>query len=309
MTLLTERLKLITKCSIWAILPESYAALLTQLTSRTAFVEGLDVLKHMALNAAKLTVKGAGSNRVAIIPIQGVLTKDDPWAGTTYKTISDAAEQAGSDPTVKHIILDVDSPGGNVTGLPETAAILSQVAKVKPVSAIVDGYAASAAYWLTSQANKITMAPSAEVGSVGVRMMHVDISKMLEDNGFKVTELYEGKFKTEWSPFKPLSDEAAADMQGQLVTAHNDFIKAIAEGRGVAPNKPSDEIANARYGEGRMFSAAQAMGHGLADAVQAPRDYYRAVMPVSQETTTDKGTPQFPLRGAKARLDVEKNRF
>jgi signal peptide peptidase SppA len=235
------------------------------------------------------------SSGITVIPIQGVLTKDQPWAGTTYGSISDAAEKAAGDPSVKHIVLDVDSPGGEVTGLPETAAILAQVARVKPVSAMVDGTSASAAYWLTSQANHITLSPSAEVGSVGVRMMHVDVSKALQDAGLKVTELYSGDFKTEWSPYAPPTKAATADMQKKLTTAHNDFIKAVAEGRG---SRSTTSIRNARYGEGRMFTAREALGHGLADAVQSQREFYKALV----------AAPETGQSTSRARLELERHR-
>jgi len=292
---LDARIQFLTRSPFWAILPEALAAIVSQvmhgpLTSR--------------FEAAKPTTHGKANNRMTVIPVQGVLSKDDGWVGTTYGSIADAAEKAAADSTVKRIVLAVDSPGGEVTGLPETAAVLSQVAKVKPVSAIVEGVSASAAYWLTSQANHITIAPSAEVGSVGVRMMHVDVSKMLEDQGYKVTELYSGDFKTEWSPFKPLSDAAMADMQERLNGVHDDFIKAVAEGRGVAPNRPTGKAANSRYGEGRMFSAQDAMGMGLADKILSPREFYKSVTPSEEE-------PDRPVFGLprRARLELEKARL
>jgi signal peptide peptidase SppA len=282
MELQRERLKLISRSPLWAIRPEGLQALLMRLASGAP------------IGLPKPQTKGSAGNKVAIIPVQGVLTRDEAWAGTTYGSISDAAEKAASDPSVKRIVLDVDSPGGEVTGLPETAAILSQAAKVKPVHAIVDGYAASAAYWLTSQASYITMAPSAEVGSVGVRMMHVDISEALEDAGIKVTELSSGKFKTEWSPYTPPTKAATADMQAKLTTAHNDFIRAVRDGRGM---RTTPGITKDRYGEGRMFTAKEALGHGLADAVQSSREFYKAL--TAPETTP--GT-------ARARLELERQR-
>ena len=204
-----------------------------------------------------------------------MLTKDGPsWYGSNYDAITSAAEQAGADSSVKRVVLAVDSPGGEVIGLPETAAVLAQLAKEKPVSAIVEGHAASAAYWLTSQARDITLTPSGEVGSVGVRMMHIDQSKMLADMGVKVTELQAGEYKTEWSPFKPLTEEAQADMQGRLNATHKNFLNAISAGRG---GRVSLKMRAARYGEGRMFSAVDAMSHGLVDQVQAPSDFYRAI--------------------------------
>lgn len=241
------------------------------------------------------STSGRGQNKTAIIPIQGVLTKDGPrYYGTNYDTITTAAEAAGADPNVKRVILSVDSPGGNVTGLPETAAAIAQLAKIKPVSAIVEGLSASAAYYITSQAHDITVTPSGEVGSVGVRMMHVDISKMLEDAGYKVTEIHAGNFKTEWSPFKPLTDEAKADMQTRLDEMHVDFISAVSTGRGA---RATDEIKANRFGEGRVFSAIAAKAHGMVDHIQPTRDFYRAAMPVEQEQAPA-GLPR------RARLDV-----
>jgi ClpP class serine protease len=80
-----------------------------------------------------------------------VLTKDGPaWYGSNYDGIVTAAEKAAGDPDVKRIVLAVDSPGGEVIGCPEAAAALAQIAKTKPVSAVVEGCCASAAYWLTS---------------------------------------------------------------------------------------------------------------------------------------------------------------
>jgi capsid assembly protease len=282
MKALTQRLKLFTRCPIWAIQPEGLQALLMRVTSGAPF--GLP----------KSQLKSSGG-KISVIPIHGVLTRDDPWAGTTYKSIADAAEKAASDPSIKSIVLDVDSPGGEVTGLPETASILAQVAKAKPVHAMVDGNAASAAYWLTSQANHITMSPSAEVGSVGVRMMHVDVSKALSDAGIKVTELSSGDFKTEWSPYAPPTKAATADMQAKLVTAHNDFLAAVRSGRGM---RTTPTITKARYGEGRMFSAQEAVGHGLADAVQSPREFYRAIS----------APPGTGLDTRRARLEMERYR-
>lgn len=269
--------------SLWAIRPEATLTVVRLMSREMAATDapqaigkGNAVVVGTTWEASKPQVRGSGPNKIAVIPIQGVLTNDGPgYYGTNYQTIANAAEKAAADPDVAKIILSVDSPGGEVTGLPETAAVLAQVAKIKPVSAIVEGAAASAAYWLTSQASDITLTPSGEVGSVGVRMMHVDISKMLENEGYKVTELHSGDFKTEWSPYQPLSDAAQAHMQSRLETAHTEFIAAIDAGRG---NRVNQEIKSKRFGEGRMLSASEALATGLVDKVQAPRDFYREAL-------------------------------
>src|ERR1700733_6918257 len=252
----------------------------------------IDALVHGTRPTAGFTAdkpyqKGAGSTKTAIIPIQGVLTKDGPaWLGSSYDRLADAVEKAGADKSVSRIVLAVDSPGGEVTGLPETASVIAQAARVKPVHAIVDGQAASAAYWLTSQANHVSLTPSGEVGSVGVRMAHTDLSKMMEDQGIKVTELYSGNFKTEWSPFKPLSEDAIGDMQSRLSAAHTDFLNAIHSGRG---SVVSAEMRRTRMGEGRMFGADKAASHGLVDKIQTGREFYRSIVPAE-------GQPKAPGR-------------
>ena len=293
MNLTAERLTLITRSPFWAILPDKLAPIVA------AIVKGHPLASDW--QASKPSTQWKGPNKIAVIPVQGVLSKDGPsWLGSNYDGITEAAEKAGADPAVKRVVLAVDSPGGEVTGLPETAAVLAQVAKVKPVSAIVEGMAASAAYWLASQASDITITPSGEVGSVGVRMMHVDISKMLEDAGYKVTELYSGNFKTEWSPFKPLSEDAMGDMQKRLESVHNNFINDVASGRG---GRVSTEMRGNRMGEGRMFSASDAIGNGLADKIQAPREFYRAI------TAPEEGSPAHSANLMRSRLELERLKF
>lgn len=290
---------LFSRSLLWAIRPEAIETIL-QLSSPWKTKDWADGSWDVAKPSVLDKVNGATPTKIAVIPIRGVLTKDGPgWYGTNYDTITSALESAAADSAVKRVVLAVDSPGGEVTGLPETAALLAQVAKTKPVSAIVEGTSASAAYWLTSQANDVTLTPSGEVGSVGVRMMHADLSKMLDDMGVKITELSSGDFKTEWSPYKPLTEEAKADMQTRLTATHNDFIKAVAAGRA---GRASVEVRRNRFGEGRMFSANDAMTHGLVDKIQSARDFYRSIM-------DDPKTPKVGFKRALARLELERQRF
>lgn len=286
-------IEILTRSPLWAIRAEAVLVAINGILHR----EGMEALGVAGTwEAAKPSFMGKGPTKVAIVPIEGVLSKDGPaWYGSNYDTIGKAVEDAALNPEVKRIVLTVDSPGGEVLGLQETAAVIRDAAKVKPVSAIVTGMAASAAYWLTSQASDITLTPSGEVGSVGVRMMHVDISKMLESAGYTVTELFSGNFKTEWSPFKPLSEDAKADMQPRLDATHRLFLNAVADARG---ERAGDKIREERFGEGRMFSADDAVTRGLVDKVQSPREFFRALIPPNEEIAA----PAFPLR---ARLELD----
>lgn len=276
--------------ALWAITPEAVPMVVRFLTGQTTDAERT-VQPFKAPTASRSTV--------AVIPVRGVLTADGPsYFGSSYDGISSALEAAAGDPEVKHIVLAVDSPGGQITGLPETAATIAAVTKTKPVTALVDGTAASAAFWLASQANEVVLTPSGEVGSVGVRMMHVDMSALLEKAGYKVTELYSGDFKTEWSPFKPLSEEAKANMQSRLEATHADFINAVAAGRGA---RASEDAVASRFGEGRMYSAPNAKAHGLVDAIQPPRDFYKSI--ITARTPAPAG-----LSPRRARLALERLR-
>lgn len=281
-------IELLSRSPLWAIRPEAITTAILFLLRPEAFK---DASTGGQWEAASPHIQGKGATKVAFVPIQGVLTMDGPsWYGSNYNTISKAVDDAASNPEVKRIVLSVDSPGGEVMGCTETAAVIKRAAKVKPVSAIVEGQAASAAYWLTSQANDITLTPSGEVGSIGVKMLHADISKMLENGGIKITELHSGVYKTEFTPYAPLSEEAAAAMKTRMNAVHSDFLNSVAASRG---ERAGADIREKRFGEGRMFSAIDAMGHGMIDAVMPTRDYYRTILPpVEQETSS----PAFPIR-------------
>jgi signal peptide peptidase SppA len=290
-------LELLTRSPLWAIRPEAVTLAVLQLIKYGKLDAAIEADRW---EAAKPSLQGKGQNKIAVVPIQGVLSADGPaWYGSNYDTISGAVGAAANNPDVKRIVLSVDSPGGEVTGLPECAAVIAAARQQKPVSAMVEGMSASAAFWLTCMGSDTTVTPSGEVGSVGVRMMHMDVSKMLEDYGVKVTELYSGDFKTEWSPYKPLSEEAQADMKPRLAAAHQDFINAIDSTRA---EKASADIRAARYGEGRMFGAPTALSNGMVDKIQSSRDFYRSLV----SSAEDAPIVGFPSQRARLAIAVER---
>jgi len=157
----------------------------------------------------------------------------------------------------------IDSPGGSVLGLPETADVIHAANRVKPVRAFVTGIAASAAYWLASQASTITLTPSGEVGSVGVLDLHADISAALEKQGVKLTAVTAGEHKTERAPFTPLSDDTRAHMQEGVNAWYGEFLGTIRRGRGARVS------ASSNYGGGRMLSSREALAAGMVDFVSS----------------------------------------
>lgn len=211
--------------------------------------------------------------KAAIIPILGPLCSsegDAYWeGGTTYAFIQDAITRAMADQQVAEIFLLVDSPGGEVLNCPETAEMIYQANKIKPVTALVTGIAASAAYYLASQATQIILTPSGEVGSVGVIWMHFDVTGLMTNLGVKVTEMVASDHKMDFSPFRPLSDEAKADGLAIVNTMYEDFLAAVERGR------PHADKAD-KYGNGRMLMANDALAAGMVDAVAPIRDVFAA---------------------------------
>jgi signal peptide peptidase SppA len=211
---------------------------------------------------ARTPAKTSARSAPGLIPIVGVLGQSSDWfADTPYEQIRQDVRRALADPQAKTIDLIVDSPGGSVLGLPETADVIQAANRVKPVRAFVTGIAASAAYWLASQASTISLTPSGEVGSVGVLDLHSDVTKMLDDAGVKITAVHAGQHKVERAAFTPLSDEAKAHMQTGVNAWYSDFLAAVRKGRGARVS------ASSNYGGGRMLSAKDALSQGLVDFI------------------------------------------
>lgn len=225
--------------------------------------------------AASATVT-TQANKIALIQIAGPLTPRGSWYGASLFGIASSVARAASDPDIAGIILDIDSPGGTVSGTPEAAAAVADAASKKPCVACVNTLAASAAYWIASQASEIVMTPSADVGSIGAMIMHVDYGKALEEAGIGVTIIRseQSPLKNEAHPFGPLSDDARAFLQKRANDAGADFIKAVAGGRKVTQSKVKDE-----FGQGRVFGAREAMARGMADRVATMSDVIAGMLP------------------------------
>jgi signal peptide peptidase SppA len=208
------------------------------------------------------TVKGA----VAVMPIRGVIVqhREDTWyGGVTTDWIGRTIDELQSNPNVGAIVLDVDSPGGIVYGVEETAdKIRNYRGSSKPIYSIANGMAASAAYWIASAADKFFVIPSGQVGSIGVWQPHVDVSGWEEKMGVKTTLISAGKYKVEGHPYAPLDDEARASMQGEVDAYYARFLSGVAANRGV---KVAD-VKNG-FGEGRVVMSDVAKAEGMVDGV------------------------------------------
>lgn len=203
----------------------------------------------------------AYSDGNAVIPVHGSLINRYSWSwswATGYNFIRSQLDAANADPDVKRIILDVNSYGGTVAGCPETAEAVAKSGK--PVLAMVDDSCFSAAYYVASQASRINVVPSGRAGSVGVVLMHMDVSKALEDYGIKVTLLHAGEHKVDGNPYEPLSDAVKAELQADIDACYDQFVATVAKGR-----KLDEKVV--RDTEARCYRAEEALALGLIDAV------------------------------------------
>jgi signal peptide peptidase SppA len=197
---------------------------------------------------------------IAVVPVYGILTKRGGFFATSTDGLSRMVETAAASPRIGAIVLDVDSPGGSVVGLPEFADAVYSVRGVKPVIGVANALAASAAYWSITSADQVVVTPSGDVGSVGVYSMHLDFSEALRKEGIAVSLVYAGKYKVEGNPFEPLDAEARAELQRRVDLVYAQFISALSRNRNIPRSVVRDT-----FGEGRIVPAASAVRLGMAD--------------------------------------------
>jgi signal peptide peptidase SppA len=204
---------------------------------------------------------------LAIIKIAGPLNNTDSWMNeyrgmTGYPEIRAALVQVATDAEVQGVILDVNSGGGAVSGVFDTAKLIQQVDKIKPVHAFSDGQICSAAYLLGSSARTLSIGRMTEAGSIGVLTVHQEMSKLMKEIGITPTVLRAGKYKAMGNPYEPLSEAAQAEIQGQLDYMYQVFVEHVADRR-----KVTYDVADKKLAQGRVFIGDKAAEIELVDAV------------------------------------------
>jgi capsid assembly protease len=230
---------------------------------------------------------------VATIPIRGALVNRDSWLTrafgiTTYQGIAAALRQAAADPLVRRIVLDTDSPGGEAAGAMETADLVAEAAKRKPVVAFVNSLAASAAYWIASGASEIVAMPSATLGSIGVVWLHLDHSAAFAAAGVKPTLLHAGAQKIDGVETHPLDPKAKARIQAQLDDVYNLFTASVGK------HRPRLGAPGAKATEAAIFIGEKAVAAGLADRTAA------SPAPLAQRSRWSGNNPERALPASSA---------
>jgi len=213
---------------------------------------------------------------IAVIEVSGVLVHRGAWIGqssgqTSYEGIAAQLAAAVADPAVRGIALEIDSFGGEVAGVFDLADAIRAARAAKPVQAFVAEHAFSAGYALASQATSIILPRTGAVGSIGVVVMHADLSGQLSDDGVTVTLIHSGAHKVDGNPYAPLPDPVRARIQTEVDSIRTLFAQTVAAGRG---RRLSAEAALAT--EAECYRGAEAVAAGLADEVSDPASAFAA---------------------------------
>ncbi|AMV30069.1 Putative signal peptide peptidase SppA [Gemmata sp. SH-PL17] len=258
--------------SPWAIIPSKLQEIEAVLWRRVA--GGAQKAESLAFDDSDFEPSSSQEKKpyklqgaAAIIPVHGTITPRPSvfasWSGgASAEGVGRAVEQAAADPQAEAIVLDIDSPGGSVFGMPEAAAKILAARKSKPIYAVANHVAASAAYWIATQAHTIAVTPAGQVGSVGVVWAHTDVSAFDEKLGYKTTYITAGTYKAEGAAEYPLTPGARDEMQRVVNEYYAMFVGAVAKGRGVKADRVERD-----FGQGRMRLAAEAVELKMADRV------------------------------------------
>ena len=264
----------------WALIPERLSAVTAVIARWSGDARASDEVMHSVAadrNARDARRQSSVSNSgggIAVLPLYGIVTQrgnmvDDVSGPGTASTqqFSNMLRAALQDETVSQILIDIDSPGGSVYGVAELADEIISARAKKPVVAIANSLAASAAYWIGCSASEFYVTPGGEVGSVGVWQAHQDYSKAMDEAGVKTTLISAGKFKVEGNPYAPLDEEAQGFMQSRVDDYYAAFTKAVAKGRGVPISQVRDGM-----GQGRVLGADAALASSMVDGIATFED-------------------------------------
>lgn len=251
---------------VLAIEPECYRRWVEEARAHAGDAALLEKLRSPEA-AARLEPTRKVSGDIAVVNLSGFITQKPSllsmlFGGTSAEWFAATVKGAMEDPAVGAVIMNVDSPGGTVFGLPEAAAVIRASRGSKPLKAIANPLAASGGYYLASQADEVIMIPSGVVGSIGVKVAHVDESEALKMAGLSVTEITYGRRKVEESSARPLTEEGRESIQARV-----DYYGQLFEGDVAKGRRVSVATVRANFGEGAMLTADGAMAAGMVDRI------------------------------------------
>ncbi len=202
---------------------------------------------------------------IAIIGVRGLLVNRGGWLGqiwgmTSYEGLAEQVRRCADDDGIRQIVFDIDSGGGMAAGLWDLMPAIARAREIKPVTAIANAFACSAAYAIGAAAGEFYVNRSSTSGSIGVVRQHVDASGAMAKWGYRVTMFKAGAYKTAGSSSEPLTPEIADYIQAGIDDAYVQFVDHVAMNRKMDP-------AAVRNTEARVYGASDAVALGLADGV------------------------------------------
>ncbi|HHW9050323.1 TPA: S49 family peptidase [Salmonella enterica] len=212
---------------------------------------------------------------IAVLPVSGTLVHKfgyvKPLSGMTgYDGIATRLQQALDDSSVKGILLDIDSPGGEVAGAFDTADLIARAREQKPVWALASDTACSAAYLIASACTRRLITQTGAVGSIGVLVAHRSVEKALELAGVDVTLIYSGAHKVDGNPFEQLPEAVREHIQTSIDSTRDLFAQKVSEHTGL---KKSRILAT----EAAVYIGGDAIKAGLADEIVNYADAIRVM--------------------------------
>jgi len=203
------------------------------------------------------------TNGIAVLPVSGTLVSKtrslQPYSGMTgYNGIIARLQQAMSDPGVDGILLDMDTPGGMVSGAFDCADIIVRMRDIKPIWALANDMNCSAGQLIASAASRRLVTQTARTGSIGVMMAHSNYGAALKTQGVEVTLIYSGDHKVDGNPYEKLPKDVRADFQTRIDATRRMFAEKVAAYTGMSVQAVLDT-------EAAVFSGQESVDAGLAE--------------------------------------------
>lgn len=238
------------------------------------------------------------TNGIAVLPVSGTLVSKtrslQPYSGMTgYNGIIARLQQAISDPGVDGILLDMDTPGGMVSGAFDCADIIARMRDIKPVWALANDMNCSAGQLIASAASRRLVTQTARTGSIGVMMAHSNYGAALKTNGVEVTLIYSGDHKVDGNPYEKLPKDVRADFQTRIDATRQMFAEKVSAYTGMSVQAVLDT-------EAAVFSGQESVDNGLADELVNNTDALGVMLEAldRRKKTTTGGTMPSPSASA-----------
>ena len=239
---LIDRRRLRRKLTFWRVVAFAVIVLAIAFATRQIMGSAVDV----------------SANHIAQVKISGTIFEDDE--------LLERLQRIREAPSVKGVILTIDSPGGTTAGGEAIYEEVRRLASEKPVTAQVGTLAASAGYMIASATDHIVARQSSIVGSIGVLFQYPDVSGLMDKLGVKLEEIKSSPLKAEPSPFKPTSDEARAMIRAMILDSYDWFVDLVTERRPLS----RDEVL--KLADGSVFTGRQALENKLVDGLGGERE-------------------------------------